>query len=106
MASCGFNWRASDAVRNEQSTYNLAGYALGYCESKLASERVVLELHKEKDLDVVIVNPCNVYGSGDATKSSRQTQVKVARGRMPFYPQSVWPETLHVAGDILTAPVW
>ena len=37
------------------------------------------------DVDIVVVNPSNVYGSGDALKASRKTQLQVARGRMPFY---------------------
>ena len=47
-----------------------------------AAEELVLSA---ADVDVVVVCPSNVYGSGDALKASRKTQLQVARGRMPFY---------------------
>lgn len=72
-------------ILNENSEYNLSQLNLGYFESKRAAELLVRETCREKGLDAVILNPSTIYGAGDARKSSRKTQVKVAQGRFPFY---------------------
>ena len=72
--------------RNEESEYNLAGYGLGYFDSKRRAEDLVLEACKTQALPAYIVNPSTVYGRGDARKGSRRTQLKVAQGKFPFYP--------------------
>ena len=70
---------------NENSEFNLSHLNLGYFETKLAAEKLVLDSVKNENLDAVIVNPSTIYGPGDAKKGSRKTQVKVARGEFPFY---------------------
>eukprot|EP00455_Lapot_gusevi_P034226 TRINITY_DN3766_c0_g1_i5.p1 TRINITY_DN3766_c0_g1~~TRINITY_DN3766_c0_g1_i5.p1 ORF type:complete len:212 (-),score=41.89 TRINITY_DN3766_c0_g1_i5:12-647(-) len=60
-------------------------YNLGYFETKRKAEMLVLEYVRKGLVDAVILNPSNVYGAGDAAKTSRSTQIKVAAGRMPFY---------------------
>ncbi len=70
----------------EKSEYNLKSLHLGYFETKNQAEQLVLNAHRERGLDVVILNPTTIYGEGDAKKGSRSNQIKVARGEMPFYP--------------------
>ncbi len=70
---------------NEESPYNLEPYSFGYPETKRAAEQIVMESCKNEGLNAVILNPSTIYGAGDAAKGSRNTQLKVARGRFPFY---------------------
>lgn len=70
---------------NEESEYQLTHLDLGYFETKRAAESLVKEAVNEGKLDAVIVNPATIYGAGDALKGSRGTQIKVAKGKFPFY---------------------
>ncbi|MCB0363385.1 MAG: NAD-dependent epimerase/dehydratase family protein, partial [Bdellovibrionales bacterium] len=70
---------------NEQSDYNLTHLDLGYFETKRRAEGQVMEACREGMVDVVVVNPSTIYGAGDALKGSRSTQIKVAKGKFPFY---------------------
>lgn len=70
---------------NEESEYNVEHLDLGYFETKRAGEKVVQEAVKNSGLNAVILNPSTIYGRGDAKKGSRNTQLKVARGKFPFY---------------------
>ena len=69
----------------EDFTYNLHPLNLGYFETKKAAEDLVFTAVKEKKIQAICVNPSTIYGSGDAKKGSRKTQVKVAQGKFPFY---------------------
>lgn len=71
-------------VLDESSPFNLHHMNLGYFETKLAAEKIVLKAVAD-GLNAVILNPSTIYGAGDATKGSRSTQIKVAQGRFPFY---------------------
>ena len=70
---------------NENSQYNLSRFNLGYFETKRRAEQKVQEAVKKHQLDAVILNPSTIYGPGDAKKGSRGVQLKVAKGRFPFY---------------------
>lgn len=72
-------------ILNEQSQFNLHELELGYFETKLKAELLVLNAVKAKNLNAVVVNPSNIYGPGDTLKGSRNTQLLVARGKFPFY---------------------
>ncbi len=72
-------------VLDETSPFELSRYDLGYFETKRESERLVIEACQKHHLNAVILNPSTIYGAGDARKGSRKTQLKVARGRFPFY---------------------
>ena len=86
---------------NEDSTYDIEALDLGYFETKRAAEVLV----RESGLDAVILNPSTIYGAGDARKGSRRTQLKVARGELPFYTSGgVSVVSVHdVVDAILTA---
>lgn len=71
---------------DEDAPYTMSGLNLGYFETKHRSEALVRAAARAGEVDAVIVNPSTVYGAGDARKGSRGLQVKVARGRFPFYP--------------------
>lgn len=71
---------------NEDSEFNLHHLNLGYFETKLAAEKLVLQAYKDKRIEPIIVNPSTIYGYGDATKGSRKFQIKAAQGKLPIYP--------------------
>ena len=70
----------------EKSPYNIAELNLGYFETKHLAERLVKTAVDKNQLDAVMVNPSTIYGSADAKKGSRKTQIKVANGKFPVYP--------------------
>ena len=70
---------------NEDSPYNVGHLNLGYFETKKAAEDLVRKSVEHSQLNAVMVNPSTIWGAGDAKKGSRKTQVKVARGKFPFY---------------------
>ena len=73
-------------ILDEEFTYNLSRFKFGYHESKRNAETIVCKYVKENKVDGVIVNPSTIYGPGDASKASRSTQLKVAQGKIFFYP--------------------
>lgn len=70
----------------ETSEYNVGHLNLGYFETKRKAELLVRDAAREKRIDAVMINPSTIYGPGDAKKGSRGIQLKVARGKFPFYP--------------------
>lgn len=74
------------SLLDENSPFNLHELDLGYFETKFQAERLVREAVAEGWIDAVMINPSTIYGPGDAKKGSRGTQLKVARGKFPFYP--------------------
>lgn len=72
-------------ILNEDSAYNLEHLDLGYFETKRKAEALVRAAVQDGKVDAVIVNPSTIYGSGDARKGSRKTQLKVAQGKFPFF---------------------
>ncbi len=70
---------------NESSPYTIAGLNLGYFETKKEAEDLVRSNTRRGRIEAVILNPSTIYGAGDAKKSSRKTQMKVAQGKLPFY---------------------
>lgn len=76
---------SKDQILDESSPYNVAPLHLGYFDTKHDAELLVMKAVRESGLDAVILNPSTAYGAGDARKGSRGTQLKVARGKFPFY---------------------
>ncbi len=72
-------------VMTEQSEYNIHHLNLGYFETKKNAEDLVIKATRDKKIKAICVNPSTIYGAGDAKKGSRKTQVKVAKGKFPFY---------------------
>jgi dihydroflavonol-4-reductase len=70
---------------NENSPYNIHHLNLGYFETKKEAEDFVKSQTRRGRIESVILNPSTIYGAGDAKKSSRKTQMKVAQGKLPFY---------------------
>jgi dihydroflavonol-4-reductase len=73
-------------VLDENSPYNISNLNLGYFETKHKAEEIVKTAYHHNGLKVFILNPSTVYGAGDATKGSRSVQIKVAKGKFPYYP--------------------
>lgn len=74
-----------DQILNEESEFNVHHLNLGYFETKKKAEEKVQEACAKGRVDAVILNPSTIYGPGDAKKGSRNTQLKVAQGRFPYY---------------------
>lgn len=74
-----------DQILNESSPFNVGTLHLGYFETKRDAEKIVVDAVHRGRIDAVILNPSTIYGAGDARKGSRSTQLKVARGKFPFY---------------------
>lgn len=70
---------------NESSPYTIKKLNLGYFETKREAEEFVKMNTRRGRIESVILNPSTIYGAGDAKKSSRKTQMKVAQGKLPFY---------------------
>jgi dihydroflavonol-4-reductase len=76
---------------------------LGYFETKRQAEELVVEACHQNRIQATIINPSTIYGPGDAKKGSRAVQVKVARGRFPFYP-SGGVNVIHIQ-DVVDAAI-
>lgn len=72
-------------ILNEESKYNLEHLNLGYFETKRKAEQAVIAATKNSEIEGIIVNPSTIYGPADAKKGSRSIQLKVAKGKFPFY---------------------
>jgi dihydroflavonol-4-reductase len=77
--------RSPTEILNEDSLYNISDLDLGYFETKRKAEKLVVEAYRRNEITPIILNPSTIYGPGDAKKSSRRTQIKVAQGKFPFY---------------------
>lgn len=86
VCAIGALYDKSERPLNEESTFNLTELDLGYFETKRKGEVLVREAAQNKKIEAVIVNPSTTYGRGDALKGSRNFQVKVAQGKILFYP--------------------
>jgi len=75
----------ADQILNEDSEFNISHLNLGYFETKRQAEAIVSEAFNRGLIEPYIVNPSTIYGPADAKKGSRSIQVKVAKGKFPFY---------------------
>lgn len=75
-----------EQILDESSPYNVAHLGLGYFDTKHDAEIAVFEAVRRNEIEAVAINPSTIYGPGDAKKGSRGAQLKVARGKFPFYP--------------------
>lgn len=73
-------------ILDEESPYLISSYNFGYFETKRHAEKLVLAEAKAGNLHAFALNPSTVYGPGDMLKGSRKSQLKVMRGKLPFYP--------------------
>lgn len=85
---------------HEDSPFNLSHLNLGYFETKRAAEILVRQAVQAGRVEAVMLNPSTIYGAADAKKGSRKTQLKVARGKFPFYtPGGVSVVSVHDVVD-------
>lgn len=75
-----------DQILDESSPYKVAHLGLGYFDTKHDAEVAVFDAVHRNEIEAVAINPSTIYGPGDAKKGSRGAQLKVARGKFPFYP--------------------
>ncbi len=101
LDTCPAATLSAGGLMDETFEYNMRAHRLGYFDTKREAEELVLAFARSQadsraatmsaagprsaPLEIVVLCPSNVYGRGDALKASRGTQVKVARGRLPFY---------------------
>jgi dihydroflavonol-4-reductase len=85
-------FRDTPEAVDESAPFNFGPLRIGYCDSKFAAERLVLE-QCEKGLDAVIVNPPSMYGAGDRRKGDGSLLSAVLAGRVHLSP----PGGLNVA---------
>jgi dihydroflavonol-4-reductase len=71
---------------DEESPFNIHHLDLGYFETKYQAEQLVKAAVNDGKVDAVMINPSTIYGPADAKKGSRGVQLKVAKGKFPFYP--------------------
>ncbi len=77
---------SKDQILDESSPYNVGHLHLGYFDTKHDAELAVFDAVKNGKIEAIAVNPSTIYGAGDSKKGSRGVQLKVAKGRFPFYP--------------------
>lgn len=75
-----------DHILDEKSDYDVGHLNLGYFETKHQAEVIVKKACDRGEINAVILNPSTIYGAGDAKKGSRSMQLKVAQGKLQFYP--------------------
>lgn len=78
-------FRERPEVVDEDAPFNFAPLRIGYCDSKFAAERRLLDECK-RGLDAVIVNPPSMYGAGDRRKGDGSLIGAVIDGRIRVAP--------------------
>lgn len=82
--SFGFS-ESSSEVRNEASPSNSRVIGMGYMDSKLEAQHLVLKAIHEKSLNAVIMNPTAMLGAYDHLPSSGQIVLAMYQGKVPGY---------------------
>lgn len=85
VAAVGSNASACDKPLDEDTSWDPAADRVGYLRTKRLGEQVVVKAAASKSIRAAVISPSNVYGSRDAKKASRKTQVKAANGRWLIY---------------------
>jgi dihydroflavonol-4-reductase len=75
---------AAGRLANESDVYQMGSVPALYFDVKMAMECIALE----SGLPVVALCPTSVYGPGDVKPTTGRLLTNVARGWMPFYPDS------------------
>jgi dihydroflavonol-4-reductase len=70
---------------DERAPYNFGRLGIGYCDSKFAAERSVLDAAR-RGLDAVIVNPPSMYGAGDRRKGDGSLLTAICTGQVKVAP--------------------
>lgn len=104
-ASC-VGLSVNGALVNEEATYNfeIEGLDDGYSLTKRDAERLAIAA-AEAGQDVVIVNPCFLFGPRDARPGSGRVIIELARGKIPALPSGVsnFVDSRDVASGMLLA---
>lgn len=82
--SFGFSDRPNE-IRNETSSYNSDLIGMGYMDSKLEAQNLILKAVNEHKLNAVIVNPTAMLGAYDHLPSSGQIVLAMYQGKIPGY---------------------
>lgn len=78
-------YRDRPEVVDESAPFNFGPLHIGYCDSKFAAERRLLD-ECRRGLDTVIVNPPSMYGAGDRRKGDGSLLGAVLTGRVRLAP--------------------
>lgn len=87
VVAVGSNKSVSDPLLTEDAVWDHAFDRIGYPHTKKIAEDIVLDAGKKKLLKTVAFCPSNIYGPGDAAKSSRKSQIRAANGNAKLYTQ-------------------
>lgn len=71
---------------NESFRYDSAKYNVDYITSKYFAQKALLELHQEKQLPVLIINPTYMIGPFDSGPSSGKMILEFCKGKLPAFP--------------------
>lgn len=69
----------------EEGPYMDGKYGLDYQDSKYAAQQLLLEMFRERELPVKIVNPSFMFGAYDSKPGAGQMILSVYSGRTPGY---------------------
>lgn len=78
-STCGVHGEVQDPPVDETAPYNPGDI---YQETKVEAERLLLALHRDRELPVVLLRPVGIYGPGD--RRFLKLFRGVARGRFPM----------------------
>jgi dihydroflavonol-4-reductase len=87
VVAIGCNLNSMDPILNEESENITVGLKFSNYDAKRLAEEEVLRATREGKIRSVILNPSLMYGARDALKSVRQSNIKAASGKLPFYPE-------------------
>jgi dihydroflavonol-4-reductase len=88
ISSCvavGANRNPNDEFLTENSENVTIGKGFANYDSKRMGEELVLSAAMNDEIIGCVLNPGLIYGAGDAKKAIRKSNVKAARGKLPFY---------------------
>ena len=74
-----------EIIRNEKSNFNGAKVRMGYMDSKMRAQEIVLQMVDEKGLNAVVINPTTMFGPYDHLPSSGKVIPALFNGRVPGY---------------------
>jgi len=72
-------------LRSELSDFNLAAYGMDYINSKQQAQSYLLQLHSQRQLPVIIINPTFMIGPYDRIPSSGRMLKTLLSGSLPGY---------------------
>ena len=80
-----FNHGTKDAPGDENQPYTGDQFKMDYMDSKYQAQCYLLELHKEAQFPIVIVNPTYMFGPFDSGPTSGKMLLELYKNKLPGY---------------------